>query len=123
MKNKNTSFIQSLFCARQGIVVFFHREVNARVHLGATLLLVMAMLIIPLSNAEQACLVLAAGMVWAMEIINTVMEEVMDHVSPERHPAVRRIKDMAAGSVLVAASTAILVGAFILLPKIYNYVF
>ena len=53
-----------------------------------------------------------------MELINTVVENVVDLVTEEFHPIAKKVKDMAAAVVLVTASFAALVGAIILLPKI-----
>jgi diacylglycerol kinase len=41
-----------------------------------------------------------------------------DLVYPEEHPLIKFIKDLAAGAVLVAAITAVVVGLFIFIPKL-----
>ena len=64
-------------------------------------------------------LAFAAGFVWSAEIFNTAIESMMDHLSPEKHPRVKYIKDLAAGAVLVAAITAIIAGLIIFIPKIF----
>jgi diacylglycerol kinase len=61
---------------------------------------------------------LAIGMVWAAEIFNTSIERIMDYLSKEKQPAIKIIKDLAAAAVLVTALTALLVGAFVFIPKI-----
>jgi len=42
----------------------------------------------------------------------------MDHLSPEQHPRVKYIKDLAAAAVLVAAAVALITGAIIFIPKL-----
>jgi diacylglycerol kinase len=49
-------------------------------------------------------------------MFNTVIEKIMDHLSPEYHPAVKWIKDVAAGAVLVAAVIALITGCIIFIP-------
>jgi undecaprenol kinase len=44
------------------------------------------------------------------ELLNTALEELIDHLHPGQHPAMGRAKDMAAGAVLVASLFAVAVG-------------
>lgn len=61
-----------------------------------------------LTPAERG-LILALGLlVLAAELINTAVEEVVDHISPEAHPRAKKAKDC--GSACVAL-TAIAAGA------------
>jgi diacylglycerol kinase len=41
---------------------------------------------------------------------------------PQRHPMVKRIKDIAAGAVLISSVTAAMVGLIIFVPKLYLWV-
>jgi diacylglycerol kinase len=43
----------------------------------------------------------------------------MDFVSDQRHKEIKFIKDLAAGAVLVAAITALVVGAVVFIPKLF----
>ena len=43
---------------------------------------------------------------------------VADFVSPRRHEAIKRVKDLAAAAVLVAAFAVAVIGAIIFIPKI-----
>ncbi len=52
--------------------------------------------------------------VWAAEAVNTALEKLCDHVTPDRHPQIKAIKDMASGAVLILAVTAATVGLIIL---------
>ena len=61
-------------------------------------------------------------MVLAAEGLNTGLELLADVVHPERHPQVGRMKDMAAGAVLIAAITAVGVGIMIFLPKLISWI-
>jgi diacylglycerol kinase (ATP) len=58
------------------------------------------------------------GMVWLAEALNTAIEELCDHVTPDRHAAIGRIKDLAAGAVLIASIAAGLIGALTLGPPL-----
>ena len=103
--------------AGAGIVSFLKAEHNARIHLVATLLVIAAGWAMKVTHGEAALLALAVGLVWITEIINTTIEKTMDFLSRDQHPEIKFIKDLAAGAVLVASITAIIIGSFIFIPK------
>lgn len=110
--------IKSISFAVSGIRSFFKQEHNARLHLVATLVLIVFSMFFSVSHSEAAVLVLAAGFVWSAELFNTAIEKVMDFISEERKPAIKIIKDLSAAAVLVASLAAILVAAIIFIPKL-----
>ncbi len=57
----------------------------------------------PLTLAEWQFLLLGWILIIVTELQNSALETALDHLHPERHNAVRDSKDMAAGSVLLAA--------------------
>jgi diacylglycerol kinase len=61
---------------------------------------------------------LAIGMVWLAEFLNTALEAVVDLASPEMHPLARVGKDVGAAGVLLAAAAAAIVGILILGPPL-----
>jgi diacylglycerol kinase len=104
--------------ALYGIRQFFISEYHARIHLAATLLVVVAALVYKISRAEALLLTLVITLVWIAEILNTCIEKTLDRLAPEIHPQTRFIKDAAAGAVLLAALCSIITGLFIFLPKL-----
>ena len=70
------------------------------------------------NSYEAIALTLSVGLVWSAEIFNTSIEQIMNYISREKQPAIKIIKDLAAAAVLVSALTALLVGAFVFIPKI-----
>jgi diacylglycerol kinase len=57
------------------------------------------------------------------EALNTAFEFLADVTTPEYHPLVKKSKDVAAGSVLISAIGAIVIGIIIFGPKIYSLLF
>ncbi|MBC7423031.1 MAG: diacylglycerol kinase family protein, partial [Ferruginibacter sp.] len=49
---------------------------------------------------------------------NTAIEKMCNIISTKFHPAIKFIKDVSAGAVLVCAIGSVLVGAVIFIPKI-----
>ena len=110
---------QSFRYAYDGIISFFTTQHNAIIHFCFTVVVFIAALVFKISSNELIAVVMVVGFVWFAEIFNTAVEAMMDHISPQKHPAVKYIKDVSAAAVLVAAITAFIVGAIIFLPKIF----
>lgn len=58
------------------------------------------------------------GVVLAAEGFNTAIERLVNLVSPERNPIAGDVKDIAAGSVLICAIVAAIVGIIIFMPYV-----
>jgi diacylglycerol kinase (ATP) len=104
--------------AFRGIRRFVWREHNARIHLVATIAVIIVAIVLKVTTTEAAILTIVTGGVWITEIVNTAIERLADHITKELHPEIKIIKDLAAGAVLVAAIIAVAVGLFIFIPKI-----
>ncbi|HXD76744.1 MAG TPA: diacylglycerol kinase family protein [Puia sp.] len=111
------SRIRSLFYAMTGILEFIREEHNARIHLVATIAVAILAYVVRVSYTEAAALAIVIGIVWITEMLNTCVERVMDFVHPEEHPKIKFIKDLAAGAVLAASLTAVVVGLLVFIPK------
>lgn len=110
--------IRSFRFAGMGIYSLFRYENNARIHLIACLLVVIAGVFFKISTTEWCMITLAIGLVWSAEAINTAIEKLADVVSPGYHPAIKDVKDLAAAGVLILAIAAVVIGSIIFLPKV-----
>lgn len=122
MTNKSFSLsdrLQSMRYAWNGIKRFFQQEHNAWIHMVATIIVFFMTLYFHIRGTELLAIVVVAGMVWVSEVFNTVIERIMDHISPARHPKVEYIKDLSASAVMLSALIAVLTGVIIFLPKIF----
>ena len=113
------SRIKSFRFAMDGIASFFQREHNAWLHFMATVSVFTLTALVGVTKNELLALVFAVGFVWVAEMFNTCIERVMDFISDQRHAEIKFIKDLAAGAVLIAALTAIIVGAVVFIPKLF----
>ena len=104
--------------AFRGLVFLLRTQANARIHLLATVVVVVAGFVCQLSSGEWIALVGAIGLVWTTEALNTAIETVVDLVSPDYHVLAGRAKDIAAGAVLCAAVTAVIIGVLIFGPHL-----
>ncbi len=89
---------------------------SMRVHCTCGGLVVVLAAMTGVSPKEWAVLLLAIGGVISLELVNTAIEAIVDLVSPQHSELARTAKDTSAAAVLVAAITAIGVGAWIFVP-------
>jgi undecaprenol kinase/diacylglycerol kinase (ATP) len=114
--------LQSFRCAFVGIEYTLRTQRNAQIHVIIALGIFILGLFLKLSLTEWAVLALTMGFVLAAEMMNTVAEAAMDYMTAEFHPQVKIVKDVAAGAVLTAAITAVIVGLLILGPPLLGWV-
>lgn len=122
--HKNKYFITSVEFALTGIQTVFKEERNMRKHVFFGVLALLAGFIFQLSHFEWLWLLLAVFLVWIVEIINTVFENVVDMFTDFHfHPIGKKIKDMAAGAVLLTSFFAVIIGLILFVPKIWQLLF
>jgi len=110
--------LKSFRYAIAGIRELILSEHNARIHLTATIAVILMSVIFKVSRQEGLMITGAIGLVWITEMLNTCIEKTMDFISTEKHPEIKSIKDIAAGAVLIAFVTALIIGLTIFIPKI-----
>lgn len=111
--------LKSFSFAFKGIYLLFKNENNARVHLLASVLVIIAGFLTDLDKGEWLWIILAITLVWLTEAINTAIEKIIDLYTPDFNPRAGIIKDLAAGAVLITAIFATVVGAIIFIPKFF----
>lgn len=110
--------LESFQYAFAGIWHTFKTQRNAQIHLVITAVILILGFILELGLVEWAVLTLTAGFVISTEMLNTVAEAAMDYATSDFNLQVKLVKDVAAGAVLVAAITAVVVGLLILGPPL-----
>jgi diacylglycerol kinase len=91
---------------------------NAWIHAAASILVILLAALLHVASWDWAILLLAIGLVWMAEFINSALEAVVDLASPDMHPLARVGKDVGAAAVLIAAITSAVVGLIILGPAL-----
>ena len=110
---------QSLRCAVEGWRQAWQTQPNLRLHvyagIGVTLLGLWCRLLI----MEWLWIAFAVGVVLFAELMNTAIEQTVDLVVGLRpDPLARRVKDISASCVLVAAVLAVVIGALTFVPHL-----
>jgi diacylglycerol kinase (ATP) len=93
-------------------------EHNAWIHAVVAILVLSLSVWLKLSLVKMALIIMAITLVWVAESFNTVLELVVNIVSPGYTQIAKRTKDIAAGAVLLAAIGAAIVGLLILSPPL-----
>lgn len=111
-------FIHSVRHALQGLVYVFHSQKNFRIQLVFTAVAVLGILFFPLQDSEILAVLLVAGLVLVLELINTSVEKLIDMIEPRMHTRAQVSKDALAAAVLVASLIAVIVGMYIFIPHL-----
>lgn len=106
-------FFRSFLYALQGLRASFWEQRNLKVQTLVGLITVGAGFYFSITATEWCIILLAIGLVLGLEMINTSIESLVDLVTLERKPLAGKIKDIAAGAVLIASVIALIIGVII----------
>jgi len=109
--------IKSFGYALLGIAYTIKTQMNFRIHLVAILMVVLAGWYFHLSPNEWLWIIFTIGLVLVTELLNTAIEILVDLVSPDFNIQAGRVKDVAAGAVVIAAIISVVIGSIIFIPK------
>lgn len=104
--------------AFKGIDDVISSEPNMKIHVSVAILVVITAFLLKISMIEWIILVLLIGLVLAAEVINTTIENLVDMYTKDYNERAKVVKDTAAGTVLILAITAVIIGLMIFIPKI-----
>lgn len=116
-------FIKSVGFALNGIRILLKNERNFKIHFILFLIALLLGFLLNITVLEWIVILLTSALVLGMEAINSALENLCDHVTPEQHPTIKSVKDMASGAVLIAAMIALIIGCFIFISPIYQLIF
>jgi len=117
---KNRSFNERLVFALNGLGTAWLRESSFRVQTALATCAVIVLISLQPPLVWWAVVAITIALALAIELVNSAFEALVDHLHPDIHPEIRVIKDMAAGSVLLSAAGAIVVGLLLLASQYWN---
>jgi diacylglycerol kinase len=115
-KNRFKSFQYAL----EGWWYVMRTQPNAWLHAIVSTSVALLALWLRLERHDWIVLVLTMMIVWMAEFTNTAIEVVVDMTMPRPHPLAKVAKDVAAAMVLVGAVGAVVVGALVLGPPLWE---
>lgn len=110
---------KSFLFAISGLKSALKKEPNFRIHVVSAILALTAAYFFKFNLLEWLILAIAIFLVITFELLNTVLESLVNLISPELNPEAKIAKDVAAAAVLVSAIFSVIVGAILFLPKIF----
>jgi len=106
---KNQSFVNKVSNALAGLRSAWQDERNFRVQVTLGLAAFILFVIIQPAAIWWALIILCITLVLAAELVNSAIEALSDHLHPEFHPVIGKVKDMLAGMVLVVSIGTVIV--------------
>lgn len=110
--------VRSFGYAWQGIRQCLAHEPNFKIHVGFAAAATGMGVLLQLTVTEWAVILICIAMVIAMEMVNTALEHLCNLVYPGHSPVIKKVKDVAAGAVMLCAMAAAICGFIIFIPKI-----
>ncbi len=110
--------ITHLGFAWNGLRAAWREECGFRNHVIGALAMVTTLVILRPEPIWWAVAFLCSALLMALELINSAIERLIDHVDRRLHPEIKLIKDMSAASVVVAAAGVFLMGLVMILDTL-----
>jgi len=90
---------------------------NSKIQLLGAVLIVVTGFLLEFTMNDWIVVVICIGMVLSAEAMNSAIEELANEVTGERKERIRKVKDMAAGAVLICSLTSIVVAVLVVARK------
>ena len=97
-------------------------EHNSRIHSFAAIAAIILGFLMKIDLIEWCLLIIAIGMVFITELLNSSLESIADSIKPEWNDMIGKAKDYSAAAVLIAAIISLLVGVIIFVPKLLDLI-
>ena len=110
----------SFLYALNGIRICIGKELNFSIQLIAAIVAVSLSIVLKISSLEWIWITFCIVLVLSLEMMNTVVEKIANLITKEHHPDIKKIKDIAAGAVLITAAGSVIIAIIIFMPKIIN---
>lgn len=102
-----------------GLRQLWQQELNFRIHLAITVFVITLGSYVKLTLIEWAIITLTIGGMVTTEGLNTAIERTVDLACEgNSHPIAKQAKDIAAASCLIMATTSVIIGVIIFVPKL-----
>jgi diacylglycerol kinase len=106
-------FIKSFGYAFKGLAAAWKDQHNLKVQAVMGTLVIIAGFYFQIHVMEWYVILIVIGIVLSLELINTALESLVDLVTQEHLPLAGKIKDIAAGAVLMFSIIAAIIGVLI----------
>lgn len=120
---QNTNIIQTIYHAWNGIVDLFKGERNFRMHFTLAALLCLIGILLRINSIDWILLLAVIFLVLIAETINTIVENLVNLVVGRHYNILaKKIKDIAAGGVMIASIFAGIIAIIVFVPIIIKFI-
>lgn len=110
--------IVNLLYAWSGLQAAWRGEAGFRNHVFGAFAMTTTLVVIQPEAIWWALAFLSSAMLMALELLNSAIERMIDHVDGRIHPEIKLIKDMAAAAVVVASIGVLLLGVAMIVDTV-----
>jgi diacylglycerol kinase (ATP) len=110
--------IDSFNYAFEGIIHVLRTQRNMRIHFAVAFVVIVLALVVNVTKLELIALLISVTFVLIAEMVNTAVEAAIDIATTSFDPMAKLAKDIAAGTVLIAAANAVIVGYLVFAGKV-----
>lgn len=123
-EDNKLNFFKKFKNAFRGLALAIKEEKSLVIHfiISTIVLIVAAIIHKEMKTIDWIILVIVIFLVIGMELINTVIENLVDTVSFKYNINARKIKDISAAATLLFAIMSIIVGLLVFVPKFINII-
>ena len=126
MTNRIANYIkgrmQAFKHAFNGVDILFTEEHNSKVQVVLALVALVMGYFLHISPMEWIALCVVIGLVFAMEAMNSAIENLSDFACNKKfEESIKKTKDLSAAAVLFSAIAALITGLIIFLPKLLSF--
>lgn len=105
----------------RALFVLWREEFSFRVQTVCGALAILASFVFRITDIEFLMVILIIGAVLSIEALNTAIEELCNHVTPDLHPQIGKVKDLGSGASGIIQLTAVLIGLKIFIPYLLAF--
>ena len=109
-------------CAISGAFWAFRSQNSFWVHILITIMVILLAVVLKIEAWKWVAVIFATTLVFAAELLNTSIEQLVKVLHPEQHPGIGKALDTAAAGVLVAALGAVAIGLITLGPPLLTWI-
>ena len=106
-------FLRSFVYALQGLWSGIRDQRNLKVQLVLGVVVVGAGFYLSITVMDWCIILICMSLVIGLELVNTALENLVDLVTLERNPLAGKIKDIAAGAVLIVSVISLIIGLIV----------
>lgn len=117
-----TAVVKSFFYAFDGLFYVMLTQRNMRFHFCMALWVMCFSIILKVPSFEKSFLLMIITFVFAMEILNTCIENLTNLMSPDYHIHAKIAKDTAAAAVLVVSIGSVMAAGYLLMGPFFKTV-